>query len=224
MEEVAFTPNGFPRLFNTAHSLDNTGYGTPGLAGDLGIVLIVQQSGGRIQWKANELGGIISFEFETPVSQVIELGLMNVVEEVWVQVTDADNAARTFVVWLDGPNSTKYILLDVAIVSWVDVVAQFSPGWFPELGSQFATKFQPSLGPSETPSGSPCTLPSLAPSSAPSVRPDTAPSGTLSCVVFRTPVGEMIELGCLNIVEEVWMSGSRLQMLTAPREHLSCHR
>ena len=36
-----YRPNGFSCLFDTAHPVDNAGYGTPGLAGDFGNVLIV---------------------------------------------------------------------------------------------------------------------------------------------------------------------------------------
>jgi len=42
--------------------------------GDYGNVLIVQQTGGSSQWKANDAGGVISFQFGTPVDEVVELG------------------------------------------------------------------------------------------------------------------------------------------------------
>ena len=69
-----------------------------GLSGDLGNVLVVQQTGGNAQWKANEAGGTLVFDFLSPVEEVLKVGLMNVVGEAWIQATDADGATRTFVV------------------------------------------------------------------------------------------------------------------------------
>jgi len=116
-----YMPNGYPRLFDASQPVDGNGYGTPGLAGDYGNVLIVQQTGGSSQWKANEAGGVISFEFASPVEEFLEIGLLNVVEEVWVQVTDANDATRTFVVSPGEIGSYKNVAMDVALVAKVDV-------------------------------------------------------------------------------------------------------
>ena len=83
-----FIPGGNARLFNTSEPVDVAGFGTPGLAADLGNVLIVQQTGGNAQPKANELGGVITFDFIVPVNEVVEIGVLNVVEEVIIQVSD----------------------------------------------------------------------------------------------------------------------------------------
>ena len=102
-----YMPNGNLRLFDTSQPIDNEGYGTEDLGGDYGSVLIVQQTGGNDQWKANEAGGIITFEFASPMDEVIELGLLNVVEDVWVQATDIDHATRTLGVSRGGPGRTR---------------------------------------------------------------------------------------------------------------------
>ena len=112
-------PNGYPRLFDTEQAVDDkTGYGTSDLAGDYGNVLIIQQTGGNEQWKANELGGIISFEFSTPVDEVVEIGLLNVEEDVWVQVTDSEESVRSFKISADTKTPTKNIVLNVMIKLW----------------------------------------------------------------------------------------------------------
>jgi hypothetical protein len=115
-----YTPNGYARLFDTANPVD-----TPDLAGDYGNVLIIQQSGvAADQMKANTAGGIITFEFATPMDEVLELGLLNVVKEVKIVVTDVDEATRTFVVSAAGARSHKNIAMDVSKVTMIQVFLQ----------------------------------------------------------------------------------------------------
>ena len=66
-------PNGYPRVFDTSAPVNGEGYGTPGLTGDAGNVLVVQQTGGNTQWKANEAGGVLVFEFVTPVEELVQI-------------------------------------------------------------------------------------------------------------------------------------------------------
>ena len=63
----------YPRVFDTSAPVNGEGYGTPGLTGDAGNVLVVQQTGGNTQWKANEAGGVLVFEFVTPVEELVQI-------------------------------------------------------------------------------------------------------------------------------------------------------
>ena len=69
------------------------------------------------------------FDFLSPVEEVLEVGLMNVVGEAWIQATDADGATRTFVV---EPSASEplpvqqQVVIDVPLVSKL-VVKLFGP-------------------------------------------------------------------------------------------------
>ena len=117
-----YMPNGQLRLFDTSTPVSDNGYGTTGLAGDYGNVLIVQQTGGNDQWKANEAGGIMVIDFASPVSEVAEIGLLNVVDDVWVQVTDVDGSIRTIVVGASGSGSSKIAVIDIKDVVQIQLV------------------------------------------------------------------------------------------------------
>ena len=172
-----YMPNGYPRLFDTSRPVDGNEYGTPGLAGDYGNVLIVQQTGGSAQWKANENGGVISFDFVTPVDEVVELGLLNVVEEVWVKLTDADDATHMFVVESGDVGSYKNIeIKDVTLVTRIDVYLP-GPVAITHLGiCHDASDTSSSPWPTDMPSTVPSKSP--APSTAPSISlsPSSSPS------------------------------------------------
>jgi hypothetical protein len=49
--------------------------------------------------------------------EILELGLLNVVQDVWIKATDIDNATQTFVIPASGISSQKKVLLDVLLAS-----------------------------------------------------------------------------------------------------------
>lgn len=154
-----FMPNGYPRLFDTSAPVNGDGYGTLGLSGDIGNVLVVQQTGGNAQWKANEAGGTLVFDFLSPVEEVLEVGLMNVVGEAWIQATDADGATRTFVV---EPSASEplpvqqQVVIDVPLVSKL-VVKLFGPSAVTHISicSDFANTPTSESWPTDLPSSVP---------------------------------------------------------------------
>ena len=81
--------------------------------GAYGKVLVVQSTENTDQWKANDDGGVIIFEFASPVDQVLELGLLNVVADVMVQVTDNTQTISSFLVEKDHIGSYKTLILDI---------------------------------------------------------------------------------------------------------------
>ena len=178
-----YMPNGYPRLFNTSQPIDGTGYGTANLAGDFGNVLIVQQTGANPTPKANELGGIITFEFATPVDEFVEIGLANIVNDVWIQVTDSDGAVRTFVVHALGPKTYKNVVIDVVSVAVVKV-SMHGPSAITHIGICREDSKTPSpnsvvhVWPTESPSSAPSASisPSRAPSESPTRRPTKTPT------------------------------------------------
>lgn len=176
-----YMPNGYVRLFDTAKPVDSTGFGTPDLAGNFGNVLVVQQTGGMKQWKANEAGGIITFEFASPMEEVLEIGLLNVVKEVRIHVTDVDNATRTFVVSPGGPRSQKNVVLDVSYVTKIEVSLP-GPIAITHIGicGDITSSPSPSSSPSTAPSAAPSKSPTSGPTSGPTIKPSSAPSGSPS--------------------------------------------
>jgi len=68
-------------------------------------------------WKANHSGGLLFFEFLAPVEEVLEAGLMNVVGEAGIRVTDADEGTRTFIVETSSFTKYREIIADDPFVS-----------------------------------------------------------------------------------------------------------
>ena len=102
-----FMPNGSPRLFDTSMATNSSGYGTQGLSGNYGNVLIVQQTEDTSQWKANGEGGVLVFDFAVAVDEVVEIGLLNVVSEIRVEVLAEDGSSTTTTVPPEGEGSYK---------------------------------------------------------------------------------------------------------------------
>jgi len=177
-----FMPNGYPRLFNTSVPVDSKDYGTPGLKGDYGNVLIVQQTGGNAQWKANEAGGTIVFKFMTPVEEFLEIGVLNVVEDVWIQAIDSSGDTKAFVL---EPSPTlpnlREVVMDVPLVSKL-VVKMAGPSAVSHISicSDFkstpTSESWPTDLPSTVPSKSPAPSSSPSTSAAPSLNPTSTPS------------------------------------------------
>ena len=111
-----YLPNGFPRLFDSGRPVNGTGYGTPGLSGSYGNVLVVQSSEEGEFWKANEAGGTINFDFARPVSSV-ELGMLNIVDAA--VAVYFENGSRTVYSIKTQTETTEKILSieDTGIVS-----------------------------------------------------------------------------------------------------------
>ncbi len=169
-------PDGHPRLFNTSEPVDPEGYGTNDLGGDFGNVLVVQHTGpGNMHWKANEDGGIIKFELASEIDMAAEIGLLNVVADVWVQTALSNGQTVTIVVDAMGPKSYKEVKLDVPGATSVSVLLGG-----PTAVTHFVVCKETSVTPS--PAGKsnpwPTILPSKEPSSSPSFAPSSAPMKT----------------------------------------------
>jgi hypothetical protein len=115
-----FLPEGHLRLFDTAAALDANGYGTANLQSNDGKVLVIQETD-QSQWKANEAGGVITVTFLSPLAELAEIGLLNVVKDVMVQVTASDNSLSHFLISAAGPGSKKTVVIDKTNVLKVEL-------------------------------------------------------------------------------------------------------
>jgi hypothetical protein len=106
-----FMPEGHLRLFDTGAAVDSKGYGTANLQGTDGKVLVIQEND-RSQWKANEAGGVVTIAFLSPVAELAEIGLLNVVKDVQVRVTASDNSLSHFLITAAGAGSKKAVVID----------------------------------------------------------------------------------------------------------------
>lgn len=116
-----FIPEGHLRLFDTSAPVDGNNYGTPNLQGTDGNVLIIQAAD-RAQWKANEAGGVVGVAFNSPVSELAEIGLLNVVNDVSVRVTTSEDSISHFLIKAAGPGSRKVVVIDKRNVVDVELI------------------------------------------------------------------------------------------------------
>jgi len=130
-----FDSRNEPRVFDT-RSPGTALNGTPGLAGDFGNVLIVQQQDSDY-WQANTNGGLIIFNFTVdedsstnatavnatvqPGNYVIDVGLHNVVRDVWVNVTTFDGNFTLFHVKALSERSSQNVTIDMYNVATIEV-------------------------------------------------------------------------------------------------------
>lgn len=117
-----YLPDGQLRLFDTSNPVNATGFGTPELSGSYGNVLIIQQSGGSDQWKANSEGGEMMLSFTSP-KDILELGLLNVGTDIIVRATDATGSIHSFL--LSGSNTgvKNDLVMDTPDVTQITVSA-----------------------------------------------------------------------------------------------------
>lgn len=112
----------YPRLYDTSQPIDAE-HGTPGLSGDYGNVLIIQDdefSEGS-QGKANEVGGKISILFEEPVTEPFEVGLLNIVSEVVVETFDEHGESQEYIVSPGGENSFDTMRINLVGIESINV-------------------------------------------------------------------------------------------------------
>jgi len=140
-----FTSRNLPRIFDTRNP-GTVLNGTPGLAGDFGNVLIVQQQESNYS-QANTNGGVIVFNFTVdddsstnatdgnatdgnatdgnatgqPGLYVIDLGLHNIVRDVWVNVTTSDGNFTLFHVKSLNERSSQNVTIDMHNVVTIEV-------------------------------------------------------------------------------------------------------
>lgn len=142
-----YTPGNKPRLFDTSRPGTNNNNGDPDLGSPnqscwpsgpgvgnggkpssayknckaQGLVLIIQESN-KYAWDDNAHGGIITFDFATPVDKVFSIGLMDIEERTtYVDVRLSNGQSRRFTSAAAGDNSVQTININMSSVKQVKV-------------------------------------------------------------------------------------------------------
>lgn len=259
-----YTPDNRPRLFDTSNPGTDNKHGDPDLgspneacnpagpgrgAGGApgsgtencvpqGLVLVIQEAD-TIYWDDNGRGGDITFDFATPMKEVLSVGLMDIDSggnPTTVSVTTSDGRTSMFEAMNYPDNSVQTITFDAVDVVQVKIN-------FPSTGAVTSIAFcdepdptpspsvvltsSPSEGPTllssssptlMIPSDDPSIYPSMIPSANPSDMPSRDPSSSHppSLVPTVTPVPS--ETPSADPVGTVFLFGYELLPTAAPTE------